>query len=172
MTGTIGSANSRGELEVALVVRGHGHDRAGAVTHQHVVGDEDRDASVVRGVDRERADEDAGLLLRLGLPFEIGLGRGEIAVAANRVGRRIGRAEHALPGVERIARESLLSSSSGHWFAVIDVDERVLRRQHHVGGAEQRVRTGREHLDVEVLVALDREPHRRAASTARSSCAA
>ena len=26
------------ELEVALVVGGHGHDRAGAVLHQHVVG--------------------------------------------------------------------------------------------------------------------------------------
>ena len=54
ITGTIGSSNSRGELEVALVVRGHGHDRAGAVAHQHVVGDEDRDALVVRRVDRER----------------------------------------------------------------------------------------------------------------------
>ncbi len=32
-----------GELEVALVVTGHGHDCAGAITHQHVVGDPDGD---------------------------------------------------------------------------------------------------------------------------------
>ena len=30
-----------GEVEVACVVAGHGHDRAGAVAHQHVVGDVD-----------------------------------------------------------------------------------------------------------------------------------
>ena len=40
---TIGSPCCLRELEVALVVRGHGHDRAGAVAHQHVVGDPDRD---------------------------------------------------------------------------------------------------------------------------------
>ena len=33
----------RGELEVALVVRRHGHDGAGAVGHQHVVRDPDGD---------------------------------------------------------------------------------------------------------------------------------
>ncbi len=32
-----------GEVPVALVLAGHGHDRAGAVGHQHVVGDEERD---------------------------------------------------------------------------------------------------------------------------------
>ncbi len=32
-----------GELEVALVAARHGHDRPGAVAHQHVVGDPDRD---------------------------------------------------------------------------------------------------------------------------------
>ena len=43
------------ELEVALVVRGHGHDRAGAVVHQHVVGDPDRDPLAV-----DRVDDDSG----------------------------------------------------------------------------------------------------------------
>ena len=57
-----GSNFSR-EREVALVVRGHGHDRAGAVVHQHVVGDPDRDALVVHRVDGVEAGEDAGLLL-------------------------------------------------------------------------------------------------------------
>ena len=32
-----------GEVPVALVLAGHGHDRPGAVAHQHVVGDEHRD---------------------------------------------------------------------------------------------------------------------------------
>ena len=34
-----GQVERLGELAVALVVRRHGHDRAGAVLHQHVVGD-------------------------------------------------------------------------------------------------------------------------------------
>ena len=32
-----------GEIPVARVVRRNGHDRARAVGHQHIVGDEDRD---------------------------------------------------------------------------------------------------------------------------------
>ena len=52
-----------GELEVALVVAGHGHDRAGAVAHQHVVGDPDRDRLAVDGIDRVGAGEHAGLVL-------------------------------------------------------------------------------------------------------------
>ena len=55
-------AERLGEREVALVVGGHGHDRAGAVRAQHVVRDEDRDPGAVDGVDRVRADGDAGLL--------------------------------------------------------------------------------------------------------------
>ena len=52
-----------GELAVALVVRGHGHDRAGAVVHQHVVGDPDRQPRAVHRVRRVVAGEDAGLRL-------------------------------------------------------------------------------------------------------------
>ena len=51
-----------GEREVALVVGGDGHDRAGAVAGQHVVGDEDRDPLAVDRVDGVGADGDAGLL--------------------------------------------------------------------------------------------------------------
>ena len=54
----------RREVEVALVVRGHGHDRAGAVVRQHVVGDVDRQPLAVHRVDRVEAGEDAGLLGR------------------------------------------------------------------------------------------------------------
>ena len=46
--------------------------------------------------------------------------------------------------------ESASTIASGHSFGDDLVDERVLGREHHVGGAEQRVGAGREHLDVEV----------------------
>ena len=40
------------EVEVALVVRGHRHDRAGAVVGQHIVGGPHRDPLAVDRVDR------------------------------------------------------------------------------------------------------------------------
>ncbi len=155
-----------GELEVALVVRGHGHDRTGAVTHQHVVGDEDRDARVVGGVDRERAGEHTGFLPGFGLTLEVGLARRELAVARNGIGRRIGCAEKTLPRVERVAREVVRKLIVGPLVRRDDVDQRVLGRQHHVGGAEQRVGARGEHLDADILVGLDREAHRRAGRAA------
>ena len=42
----------RAEFEVALVVRGHGHDRAGAVAHQHEVADPDRHLLAAERIDR------------------------------------------------------------------------------------------------------------------------
>ena len=39
---TIGQVVGLGEVPVALVLAGHGHDRPGAVAHQHVVGEVDR----------------------------------------------------------------------------------------------------------------------------------
>jgi hypothetical protein len=54
------------EVEVALVVRGHGHDRARPVVGEHVVGDVDGQPLAVHGVDRVQAREDAGLLRRSG----------------------------------------------------------------------------------------------------------
>ena len=50
------------ELAVALVVGGDGHDRAGAVVHQDVVGDPDGNARVIDRVRREEAGEDTGLV--------------------------------------------------------------------------------------------------------------
>ena len=52
-----------GEFEIARVVRGHGHDRAGAVAHHHVIGDPDRNLLVVDRIDGVAAGEDAGLFL-------------------------------------------------------------------------------------------------------------
>ena len=50
--GTDRQAELLGELEVALVVRRHGHDRAGAVADEHVVGDPDRHRLAVHRIDR------------------------------------------------------------------------------------------------------------------------
>src|SRR3954454_19509600 len=51
------------KLEVPLVVSGDGHDRSGAVPHEDVVRDPDRQPVVVHRVRDEAAREDACLLL-------------------------------------------------------------------------------------------------------------
>ena len=60
-----------GELEVALVVRGHGHDGAGAVAHHHVVGNPDGNARFVDRVDRIAAGEDTSLNVGAFEAFEL-----------------------------------------------------------------------------------------------------
>ena len=62
-----------GEIPVPLVAAGHRHDGAGAVTDQHVVGDEHRDLLSVGRIRGVRAEEDAGLVLVL-LTLQIRLG--------------------------------------------------------------------------------------------------
>ena len=71
-TRRIGSPNFVREQEVALVVGGHGHDRARAVAGQHVVGDEDRDPLAVDGVDGVGTERDAGLLAVGRQPLDLG----------------------------------------------------------------------------------------------------
>ena len=61
-----------GEVEVALIVRWHRHDRPGAVVGQHVVGGPHRDPLAVHRVDRVPPQEDAGLLAFGGLPLDVG----------------------------------------------------------------------------------------------------
>src|SRR6185437_5070536 len=46
-----------------------------------------------------------------------------------------------------------------------DVDERVFRREDHVGRSKERIGTRREDLDVELLVPFDGEAHGRAGGT-------
>jgi hypothetical protein len=58
------------EFPVALVVARHRHDRAGAVAHQHEVGDVDRQRFARDRMQRAQAGVHAALLLR----FEFGLG--------------------------------------------------------------------------------------------------
>ncbi len=119
-----------GEFEVALVVGRHGHDRAGAVFGQDVVGHPHRDLLAVHGVGDVAAGEDAGLLLRLG-PLD----RRARAGVADVVGH--GPLVLAAPG---------------------ELDRaRVLRREHEERGAVERVRAGREHLERRAVA--ERERH-------------
>ncbi len=109
-----------GELEVALVAARHGHDRPGAVAHQHVVGDPHRDLLAGDRVGRVAAGEHAGLVAALALAVDVVLGgRG------GDVGAHLG-------GLVRVGQP---------------LDGRVLGRQHHERRPEQRVGPGGEHLD-------------------------
>ena len=112
------------EREVALVVRRHGHDGAGAVVDQHVVGDPDLDPLVVDRVDDVAAGEHAGL--------------GLVGVAS---GRR--------PTCRRCGARSRSTASSRSVPRTRSLDQRVLGRQHEEGGAEQRVGARREDGDVD-----------------------
>ena len=100
------------ERVVALVVCGHGHDCAGAVLHQHVVGDPDRDPLAVDGVDRVLAREDTVLLLPLPLdggaasrvthvlPYLLGIGEGCDERVLRREHEEGGSEERVGPGRE------------------------------------------------------------------------
>ena len=61
------------EVEVALILAGRRHDRAGAVAHQDVVGDPDRDVLAAEQVVRVGAGEDAGLFLDRREPLDFAL---------------------------------------------------------------------------------------------------
>ncbi len=105
-----------GKLEIALVVRRHGHDRAGAVAGQHIVGDPDRHRLVVDRIDGIRAGEDAGLFL------------GQSVRSRSLLRRRLARSRPSRVGVVRA------------WSAARRADA---RRDDHVSCAEQRVGPGR-----------------------------
>ena len=108
------------ELVVARVVRRHGHDGAGAVAHQHVVGDPDGDAGAGEGVAGVGAAEDAGLVLGEVGALQVALAGDLLAVGGE--------------------RRALLRRGQ-------PVHQRVLRRQHQVGAAIERVRPRGEHGD-------------------------
>ena len=124
---------------------GHRHDGAGAVAEQNVVGDEHRNALAVRGVRGVGTGEHAGLGFVL-LTLQIRLGGDRAAVVGHRC-RRCG----STGGPSRVDALGPLRGGER-------IDEFVLRRQHHVGGAEQGVGAGGEHLDVG---AVGVEEHRR-----------
>ena len=133
------------EGEVALVVGRNGHDGAGAVLDQHVVGDPDRDRLVVDRVDHVAPREDA----RLDLVGVHAIGDRRSGAAAD-VGHHL---VLALAAADQV------------------LHQRVLGRQHEEGRAEQRVGAGREDGQVDLEVGLV-EQHLGAPASGRSSCAA
>ena len=101
-----------GEVQVALVMSGDRHDRAGAVIRQHVVGRPDRDRLAVDRVDGVAAQEHAGLVPLGRLTLDIGqlphvslvslqrrpvLGRAQLSRQ-----RRVGRDDEERGPVQRV----------------------------------------------------------------------
>ncbi len=76
-------------------MRRHGHDRAGAVAHEHVVARPHRDEFAGGGVDRPHAGVHAGLAVGVGHPVHVGAVAGLGDVRGQRggiaAGRRIGQ---------------------------------------------------------------------------------
>ena len=114
-----GKTVAAGELEVAVVVAGHGHDGAGAVLHQDVVGDPDRNGLAGSGVDGVAAGEDTGLLPLAHLAGDQVLGRHHFPVGVH-LGPVVGGGE--------------------------GVDQGMFGCQDHEGGAEDGVGAGCEDL--------------------------
>ena len=112
-----GQAELMGKLPVTGVVGGHRHDRAGAVGHQDVVGQPDRDLLAVHRVNGANAfDLHAGLFL-------VQLRTLEVALAG-----RLLTISHA-----RVVIGDLILQL---------FDQRMFGRQHHVSRAEQRIGAG------------------------------
>ena len=114
----------RSEVPVALVLAGHGHDRAGAVVGQHVVGGVHRDPGTGQRVHGLHAQVDAGLGPVGALPLDLGRLADLVAVGLER---------RPLPVGDQLG------------------GQRRVGRHHHERGAEQRVRAGR--VDGQRLVA-------------------
>ncbi len=129
-----------GEVEVALVVRRAAEDGAGAVFHQHEVGDVDRQMRPAQRV----GDLQAGVVAHLLLGLDLG-GGGAAAPAFLDEG-----GERRVVGGERLG-------------------QRMAGREGEEGGAEQRVRAGGVDLDLARQLrsrVLQREAHVEALGTA------
>ena len=109
-----------GKVEVALVVRRAAEDGAGAVFHQHEIGD-DRPAAARAG--------------RAGGRLPAG------------VDSRAFRPPRSRPRWCRRRSHSAMNSASAGIIRRQLLRQRMMRRQRHERGAEQRVRPGREDLD-------------------------
>ena len=113
------AAELLGELPVPVVVGGYGHDGAGAIGGEHVVGDEDGDLPAVDWVDAPHAVQaHAGLLLVQLRALQVGLGGGGLLVGGD------------LGGVLQRAPLQPLAH------------QLVLGGEHHIGGAKEGVRPG------------------------------
>ena len=115
-----GEVEGARELEVALVVPGHGHDGARAIVHEHVVRHPDGYGGSIHRVGGVAAKKDAGLLL-------------VILLALHQIPRRDFR---------QIRRHRLALRRRGE-----ALDRWMLRRKHQVSGAEQGIWAGGEDLN-------------------------
>ena len=122
-----------GELAVALILAGNAHHRTGAVPHQHVVGHEHRNPAVRERDQGPSAQEDPRL--------------GVAAVGVAHLGGAGPVGGHRLRGCRRAAGPGVGGSRRPGVSGQL-LHQRMLGRQHHVGGAEQGVGPGGEHLDV------------------------
>ena len=128
---------------------GHGHDRAGAIAHQHVVGDVDGDLQAVHRVGDGAAGEDAVLALLLALDGRatgglagVGLDLGLLGQAGDKLRHRgvlgrqheEGRTEKRVgPRREDIEVEAESGDAEGDARALRAADPVALHRQHPLG---------------------------------------
>ena len=118
-----GDVELSGKFEVAVVVGGDGHDGAGAVAHEDVVGDPDGDFLAVERVNAVSARGYAGLFL------------GQVGAVTVRFQSRFA---DVFPDCGLLLRDGDIG------------DDRVFRGDDHVGSTEKGVGAGR--IDGEVLV--------------------
>jgi len=71
------------KLEVAFVVSGHAHNRAGSITKQDIIANPDRNPLVVYRIDCVSAGENARLFLRQFRSFQVALARCPLAIVAH-----------------------------------------------------------------------------------------
>ena len=124
-------------------MRRHAHDRAGAVAHQDVVGDPDRDLSLF-----------AGLIANAPVNTPV--------FSFARSVRSRSRFRGDLLAIIAPPRPCVLPSSDL-------IDEWIFRREHHVGGAIKRVGPRGENGDWEMRLVRSFRPDRRRESRYRKS---
>ena len=113
------------------------HDGASPVTHQHVVGHEHRDRSVIDRVGGVDAREDTRLFPGLCLTFHIRLGCRLCAIGCDGLGRTSVSTSPRIPGpIGPLSRHNPV------------VQQGVLGGNHHEGGAKQCVGSRGEHLQI------------------------
>ena len=156
----------RGDSKSRWSWPGTAHDRAGAVSHQHVVGDEDRDGNSVQRIGRPRAREGP-----LSCPCPRSAARRR-PCGKRRADRR--RPPHAASPTTPPPPPSPRASPSGEPpCGTRGVDERVLGRNNHEGGTERvSGRASKMSMSASSSATVTTGSARAHPAIARSSCAA
>ena len=120
----------RRKFEIPLVVSGNGHDRSGAVAHENVVGDPNRDFLAVDGIDGQSACENTTFVFGEIRAIEVAFARDSGAVFFDSL-------------------FALWRRDAGN--------KRMLGSEDHVGRAKKSIRARGENGDC-FLASLDGEP--------------